>query len=77
MDEANPESTPSLLLPAEKRYWTMPNRKPVAGAIAGGIVVLVVWASKAYFIVEVPAEMASTLTMVLSFVTSYMVPEAA
>ena len=53
----------------------MPTRKVTAGALAGALSVLVVWAVKQIAGTEIPAEVASALTTILSLGTSYVVNE--
>jgi len=53
-----------------------PTTKVAAGGVAGALTVLVVWIL-GLFHVEVPPEAASALTVVISFVTSYLVRERA
>ena len=53
-----------------------PHRKISVGALAGGLSIILVWLIKAYGHQDMPAEVASGLTTVLTFVTSYIVPEA-
>jgi len=51
-----------------------PTTKVAAGGIAGAITVLVVWIL-GMFHVAVPPEVASALTVIISFATSYFVRE--
>lgn len=53
-----------------------PHRKISVGALAGGLSIILVWLIKAYGGQDMPAEVASGLTTVLTFLTSYFVPEA-
>ena len=53
----------------------MPNRKIGSAALAGGLSIILVWAVKQWGHVEIPPEVASGLTTVISFVTGYLVPE--
>lgn len=50
------------------------NRKVGVGAFAGGISVIVVWLAQQFGAV-IPAEVASAITTVLSFLASYFVKE--
>lgn len=52
-----------------------PNRKVNVGVIAGAIATIIVWASKAFGGVEVPAEIAVALTAIITFATQYLTPE--
>ena len=53
----------------------MINRKVSAGGLAGALSIVVLWALKVYGHQELPAEVGSAVTTVLSFVTSYFVTE--
>jgi len=54
----------------------VPTRKVGAGALAGAISVMLVWAVKNYGNTDLPAEMSSALTTVVTFITSYFVTDA-
>lgn len=54
----------------------MVNRKVGSAALAGGISIILVWAVKQWGHVEIPPEVASGVTTVLSFITGYVVPES-
>jgi len=51
-----------------------PSRKVVVGGLAGALVTILVWMSKAYAQVEVPAEVAVAFSAVFTFVLQYFVP---
>lgn len=51
-----------------------PDRKVVAGALAGGLVAVLAWALKTFYSVEFSADAAVGLTTVLTFVVQYCVP---
>lgn len=51
-----------------------PSRKVVVGGLAGAFVTILVWISKAYGHVEVPAEVALGVLTVFTFVLQYIVP---
>lgn len=53
-----------------------PQRKVVVGGIVSALVAILTWASKAYGHVEVPPEIAVAANGVLSFLASYLVPNA-
>ncbi len=53
----------------------MINRKVTAGALAGALSIILVWAIKYFGQVELPAEVASASTTILTFITSYFVSE--
>ena len=52
-----------------------PNRKVSAGGIAGALSIILVWALKAYGHTELPPEVASGVTTLISFATSYFITE--
>jgi hypothetical protein len=54
----------------------MPQRKVGAGALAGALSVIIVWALGEFAGWTIPPEVASAGTVVLTFLTSYFVPEA-
>lgn len=54
----------------------IPHRKVNAAALAGGVSIILVWAIKEFSGHAIPGEVASGLTTVLSFIVSYLVPEA-
>ncbi len=54
----------------------MPSKKVGSSALAGGLSIILVWAIKQFGHVEIPPEVASGLTTVISFVTGYLVTEA-
>jgi uncharacterized membrane protein YfcA len=51
------------------------NRKVSAGGLAGALSIILVWALKAYGHTELPPEVASGVTTLISFATSYFVTE--
>ena len=53
----------------------MPTKKVGAGLLAGAISVVLVWGLKTYAHAELPNEVASAVTMILTFITSYFVSE--
>lgn len=53
----------------------IPTRKVNVGALAGGIVLLLVWLSKAYGKVDVPAEIAMTLTTLITYGVQWAVAD--
>lgn len=48
-----------------------PIRKVTAGAIGGASITVVLWMIKSVFKVDVPAEVASAMTVLLTFAVSY------
>jgi hypothetical protein len=54
-----------------------PVRKVAAGGVAGAITVIIVWILAAAFKVTIPPEIASAITVVLSFAAGYLIPPAA
>jgi hypothetical protein len=61
---------------AEATTNWIPNRKPVAGVIAASVTTVVVWYLGTRGI-EVPADVAVASTGLITFIVSYLVPEAA
>lgn len=53
----------------------MPSRKVNAGVLAGALSVILVWGIKHFGGTELPGEVASGVTTLLTFITSYFVPE--
>lgn len=54
-----------------------PTRKVAATGIAGAITIVLVYLVQALFNVEIPAEVSSAITLLISFVSGYMVKEQA
>jgi putative flippase GtrA len=54
-----------------------PTRKVAAGGIAGAVSIVALYLVQALFNVTVPAEVASAVTLILSFGMSYIVKENA
>ncbi len=57
----------------------MPTRKVQVGGISGALTVVVVWLLNTFVFPpqhQMPAEIASALTVVISFIASYLVPPA-
>lgn len=52
-----------------------PVKKTTAGALAGAVVTIAVWAARAFAHVEVPPEIAASAVVVVTFGVSYVVPE--
>jgi len=57
-----------------KQFSGKPIRKVSAGALAGAGTTLFIWLVKSAWSVDVPAEVASALTVILTFGVSYQVP---
>ena len=53
-----------------------PIRKVTAGAIGGATITVVLWMIKSVFKVDVPAEVASAMTVLLTFAVSYQTSAA-
>ena len=51
--------------------------KVVAGGVAGAVTVVLVWAVGTFAKVDIPAEVASAITTILSFAASYLFPAGA
>jgi hypothetical protein len=54
----------------------LPSRKVQVGALAGAIMVIAAWASKAYGHVEIPPEIAMSGQVILTGIVQYFVPDA-
>ena len=54
----------------------MPTRKITSVALAGALSIILVWAVKHFANVDIPGEVGQALTVVLSVVTGYVVPDA-
>lgn len=50
------------------------DRKVTAGALAGSFTVVLVWIVRTWGEVEIPAEVASSITVIFTFATSFFVP---
>ena len=62
---------------AKKAKKYMPTNKVSAGALAGAITTVAIWAWNTNFMSHpIPAEMAAAFTTIFAFVLSYMVPNA-
>jgi putative flippase GtrA len=55
----------------------MPYRKVTAGALAGAMSVILIWILHTWMEIEIPPEVASAITVVMTFATSYIVAEPA
>jgi hypothetical protein len=53
----------------------VPTRKVALGGLAGAVATVIVWASKAFGGVEVPAEIAVALTAIFTFALQYFVAD--
>lgn len=64
-----------------KQAKAAPTKKVAVGAAAGAISAIVVWALNVFMIlpngVQIPGEIGSALTTILTFVVAYVVPPAA
>lgn len=54
----------------------MPSRKVGAGALAGAIAGLVIWSISIFAGIQVPAEQAIGLSVILTFIVQYYVKDA-
>lgn len=52
-----------------------PNRKVMAGGLAGALTTIATWAADAFGGVKVPGEVAAAITTVIAFAVSYFVPD--
>lgn len=57
-----------------KQISNAPTNKTLAGALAGAVTMILVWAVKQWGHVDVPAEIAIAISTVVSFATSYLTP---
>lgn len=55
---------------------TRVERKVTAGALAGAVTVIGGWALREFGGIDLPAEVASAVTTILTFATSWLVPNA-
>lgn len=53
-----------------------PNTKVTAGALAGALTVVLLFLIQTLADVEITAEVGSAVTVILTFFTSYLVPES-
>lgn len=53
-----------------------PTRKVVAGVLAGAMTTVGVWAAKQYGGVEMPPEVQGAITVLITAVVQYVVPDA-
>ena len=53
----------------------MPNKKVNAGALAGALSIVLIWAINQYSGTALPGEVASGVTTIVTFITSYVVRE--
>lgn len=54
----------------------VPTRKVAAGALAGAVITVMVWLLKVIWNVQVPADVTTALSTVLTFAMSYITPSA-
>lgn len=54
-----------------------PTRKVAATGIAGAVTVVLIYLVQSFFNVSIPAEVASAVTLILSFASGYIVKEEA
>ena len=52
-----------------------PTRKVGLGAVAGALTIIIVWVASDFGGIDVPAEVASAFTAILTFATSYFVKD--
>ena len=53
-----------------------PQRKVLAGGIAGAVSSLTVWALQIFAGIDVPAEQAVAITTIITFIVQYSVPNS-
>lgn len=54
-----------------------PTNKVIAGVLAGAVTTIGAWAARAFGGVEIPAEVQGAITVVVTAVVQYLVPDAA
>lgn len=54
-----------------------PTRKVAATGIAGAVSVVLIYVLQVLFNINIPAEVASAITLILSFISGYLVKEEA
>lgn len=54
----------------------VPSQKVAAGALAGALTTIAIWAIKTFAHQDIPGEVAAAITTVLTFIVSYIVPPA-
>ena len=52
-----------------------PNRKVVAGGLAGAVTTIATWSADAFGGIKIPGEVAAAFTTVIAVAVSYFVPE--
>ena len=73
MDTPVPTPPPEPTSPAGSRS---PGRKVTVGGFAGAVAAIACWMSDAYFGVKIPAEIAVSISAVITFGLQWIVPEA-
>jgi hypothetical protein len=53
-----------------------PTRKVGVGALAGAVIAIAIWATKAFAQVEVPADVAVAGTVIVTFGLQWLVPDS-
>jgi hypothetical protein len=51
-----------------------PTQKVFAGALAGALTVVIAWALREVWKIDIPGEVASAVTVILTFITSWFTP---
>ena len=59
-----------------KQISVRPIRKVTAGAVGGAAITVAIWLIKAVWKIEVPAEVAGAMTVLMTFLVSYQIPAA-
>ena len=59
-----------------KQISVKPIRKVTAGAVGGAAITVALWMIKSVWKVDVPTEVASAMTVLLTFAVSYQTPAA-
>lgn len=59
---------------AVEQQSLVPTQKLIVSGLAGSIVTVGVWAAKEWGHVEIPAEIAAQLAVIVSFIAGYLIP---
>ena len=59
---------------AVEQQSLVPTQKLIVSGLAGSIVTVGVWAVKEFASIEIPAEIAAQLAVIVSFIAGYLIP---
>lgn len=54
-----------------------PTNKVIAGVLAGAVTMIAAWAARQYGGIELPADVQGAITVIVTAVVQYIVPDAA